>query len=464
MKIQFIGAARTVTGSQHLLTIHDKKILLECGLFQGRRKDTYEKNKSFMFEPSEIDALILSHAHIDHSGNIPHLVKDGFRGPIYSTSATKDLCEIMLKDSAYLQQRDIEWLNKKNKKHIPDESLYSIEDVDAAIQYFVPVNYNTATEIFPGVTAYFQDAGHILGSAGIFLEIEEENGKKINFGFSGDIGRYDTPIIKDPDYFRDLDLLIMESTYGNRLHTKKDEVEEEVAKVVRQVFDRKGKIIIPAFAVGRTQLLVYVFHKLFDQKRIPEIPIYVDSPLAVNATKVFKDHPECFDRETSRIFLESGNDPFGFGRLKYISTVDQSKELNDINDPIIIISASGMAEGGRILHHLANNIGNPKNLVLFVGYAAEQTLARKIMDGIKQVNILGEEYSVNCQIKIMDYFSGHADQNELLDYLSLNPQKRLKNIFLVHGEEDQALPLKEKILQKGYKNADYPMSGEKFVI
>lgn len=464
MKIQFIGAARTVTGSQHLLTIHDKKILLECGLFQGRRKDTYEKNKSFMFEPSEIDALILSHAHIDHSGNIPHLVKDGFRGPIYSTSATKDLCDIMLKDSAYLQRRDIEWLNKKNKKHLPDETLYSIEDVDAAIQYFVPVNYNTATEIFPGVTAYFQDAGHILGSAGIFLEIEEENGKKINFGFSGDIGRYDTPIIKDPDYFRDLDLLIMESTYGNRLHTKKDEVEEEVAKVVRQVFDRKGKIIIPAFAVGRTQLLVYVFHKLFDQKRIPEIPIYVDSPLAVNATKVFKDHPECFDRETSRIFLESGNDPFGFGRLKYISTVDQSKELNDINDPIIIISASGMAEGGRILHHLANNIGNPKNLVLFVGYAAEQTLARKIMDGIKQVNILGEEYSVNCQIKIMDYFSGHADQNELLDYLSLNPQKRLKNIFLVHGEEDQALPLKEKILQKGYKNADYPMSGEKFVI
>lgn len=464
MKIQFIGAARTVTGSQHLLTIHDKKILLECGLFQGRRKDTYEKNKNFSFDPKEIDALILSHAHIDHSGNIPHLVKDGFRGPIYSTSATKDLCDIMLKDSAYLQRRDIEWLNKKNKKHIPDESLYSIEDVDAAIQYFVPVNYNTATEIFPGVTAYFQDAGHILGSAGIFLEIEEENGKKISFGFSGDIGRYDTPIIKDPDYFRDLDLLIMESTYGNRLHTKKDEVEEEVAKVVRQVFDRKGKIIIPAFAVGRTQLLVYVFHKLFDQKRIPEIPIYVDSPLAVNATKVFKDHPECFDRETSRIFLESGNDPFGFGRLKYISTVDQSKELNDINDPIIIISASGMAEGGRILHHLANNIGNPKNLVLFVGYAAEQTLARKIMDGIKQVNILGEEYSVNCQIKIMDYFSGHADQNELLDYLSLNPQKRLKNIFLVHGEEDQALPLKEKILQKGYKNADYPMSGEKFVI
>lgn len=464
MKIQFIGAARTVTGSQHLLTINEKKILLECGLFQGRRSDTHELNKNFKFDPAEIDAMILSHAHIDHSGNIPNLVKNGFDGPIYATSATVDLCEIMLKDSAHLQQRDIEWLNKKKKKHIPEEPLYSVEDVDEAIKKFVRVDYNSPTEIFPGIVAYFQDAGHILGSSSILLEVEEERGKKIRFGFSGDIGRHETPIIRDPDYLRDLDVLIMESTYGNRLHTHSDEVEEEVAKVVREVFDRKGKIIIPAFAVGRTQLLVYVLHKLFDQNRIPEIPIYVDSPLAVNATKVFKDHPECFDRETNRIFLESGADPFGFGRLKYISTVEQSKELNDIKDPIIIISASGMAEGGRILHHLANNIGNPKNMVLFVGYAAEHTLARKIMDGMEKVNILGEEHSVRCQIKTMDYFSGHADQNELIDYLRLNPTKKLKNIFLVHGEEEQALPLKEKILQKGYKNVDFPLSEEKFVI
>jgi len=463
LKIQFIGGARTVTGSQHLLTINGKKILLECGLFQGRRNETYELNKKFKFDPKEIDALILSHAHIDHSGNIPHLVKDGFNGPIYATSATVDLCKIMLEDSAYLQQRDIEWLNKKKKKRIPEEPLYSIEDVEDAIQKFVAVEYNTGTEIFPGIVAYFQDAGHILGSAGILLEIEEE-GKKLRFGFSGDIGRHETPIIRDPDYLRDLDVLIMESTYGNRLHTHSDEVEEEVAKVVREMFDRKGKIIIPAFAVGRTQLLVYVLHKLFDQNRIPEIPIYVDSPLAVNATKVFKDHPECFDRETNRIFLESGDDPFGFGRLKYITTVDQSKELNDMKEPMIIISASGMAEGGRILHHLANNIGNPKNLILFVGYAAEHTLARKIMDGMDKVNILGEEHSVKCKIKTMDYFSGHADQKELIEYLSLNPQKRLKNIFLVHGEEEQALPLKEKILQKGYKNANFPFSEEKFVI
>jgi metallo-beta-lactamase family protein len=464
LKIQFIGGARTVTGSQHLLTINGKKILLECGLFQGRRNETYEKNKDFKFDPKEIDALILSHAHIDHSGNIPNLVKNGFDGPIYATPATVDLCEIMLRDSAYLQQRDVEWLNKKKKNQRSVEALYSVEDVERALNNFAVVDYNTVTEIFPGTNATFQDAGHILGSAGILLEVEEERRKKIRFGFSGDIGRHETPIIRDPDYLRDLDVLIMESTYGNRLHTHSDEVEEEVARVVREVFDRKGKIIIPAFAVGRTQLLVYVLHKLFDQNRIPEIPIYVDSPLAVNATKVFKDHPECFDRETNRIFLESGDDPFGFGRLKYISTVDQSKELNDIHDPMIIISASGMAEGGRILHHLANNIGNPKNLVLFVGYAAEHTLARKIMDGMEKVNILGEEYSVRCQIKTMDYFSGHADQNELIDYLQLNPVKKLKNIFLVHGEEDQALPLKEKILQKGFKNADFPISEEKFII
>lgn len=463
MKIQFFGAAQTVTGSQHLLTINDKKILLDCGLFQGRRKDTYEKNKNFKFDPKEIDALILSHAHIDHCGNIPHLVKDGFNGPIYTTSATKDLCKIMLEDSAHLQQRDIEWLNKRKKKRIPEEPLYSIEDVDDAINNFIPVDYNTATEIFPGVVAYFQDAGHILGSAGILLEIEEE-GKKLRFGFSGDIGRPEMPIIRNPDIFRDLDILIMESTYGNRLHTQTDEVEEEVAKVVREVFERRGKIIIPSFAVGRTQLLVYVLHKLFDQNRIPEIPIYVDSPLALKATEVFKEHPECFDRETNRIFLESGDDPFGFKRLKYITTVDESKELNETKEAMIIISASGMAEGGRILHHLANNISNSNNLILFVGYAAQHTLARKIMDGMEKVNILGEEYSVKCKIKTMDYFSGHADQKELLEYLRLNPSNRLKNIFLVHGEEEQALPFREKILQKGYKNADYPISGEKFVL
>jgi len=466
LKIQFIGAARTVTGSQHLLFINGKKILLECGLFQGRRKDTYERNKNFQYNPAEIDLMILSHAHIDHSGNIPNLVKNGYDGPIYTTSATVDLCQIMLRDSAHLQERDIEWVNKKRKKknQEPMEPLYSLEDVEKAMELFIGVQYNMRINLFPGVTLTFQDAGHILGSASILLEIEESDGRKIRLGFTGDIGRPVMPVIRTPDQLRDLDTIIMESTYGNRLHTPSEEVEEELATVVRDVFEKKGKIIIPSFAVGRTQLLVYMLHKLFDQNRIPEIPIYVDSPLAVNATNVFREHPECFDRETYRVFIKNGEDPFGFKRLTYTHSVDESKALNKQNEPMIIISASGMAEGGRILHHLANNVGNLNNLVLFVGYSAENTLARKIMDGEKEVNIFGEKHVISCKIKIMDYFSGHADQKELIDYLRLNPKNKLKNIFLVHGEESEAIPLKEKLLQIGFSAVHFPVSGEKFEI
>ncbi|NNJ52937.1 MAG: MBL fold metallo-hydrolase [Ignavibacteriaceae bacterium] len=466
MQIQFIGGARTVTGSQHLLSINGKKILLECGLFQGRRKETYEKNKNFIFNPAEIDTLILSHAHIDHSGNIPNLVKNGFRGPIFATAATVDLCQIMLRDSAHLQERDIEWVNKKRKKKKldPIEALYSFEDVETAMQQFIGVQYNYPIEIYPGVTATFQDAGHILGSASILLEVEESGSKKIRFGFTGDIGRPEMPVVRTPDLLRNLDVLIMESTYGNRLHSQVEEVEEELASVVNKCCDEGGKIIIPAFAVGRTQLLVYMLHKLFDQNRIPQVPIYVDSPLAVNATNIFRAHPECFDRETYRIFVQNGDDPFGFERLTYVSTVDQSKDLNEKPGPMIIISASGMAEGGRILHHLANNIGNSKNLVLFVGYAAQHTLARRLMEGQERVKIFGEEFKVKCKVKVMDYFSAHADQGELLDYLRLNNTDRLKNLFLVHGEEEQALPLREKLVQKGFQNVSFPLSGEKFDI
>lgn len=462
MKIQFIGAARTVTGSQHLLHINGKKILLECGLFQGRRSETYDKNKNFNFDPAEIDALILSHAHIDHSGNIPNLVSKGFRGLIYATSATVDLCQIMLRDSAHLQERDIEWVNKKRKKKGESEiaPLYSFEDVERAMEHFVGVQYNRTIELPFGVTFTFRDAGHILGSAGINLEIEESAGKKIRFGFTGDIGRPEAPVIRTPDVLRDLDAIIMESTYGNRLHSPAEEVEEEFASTIREVADRGGKIIIPAFAVGRTQTIVYMLHKLFDQNRIPEIPVYVDSPLARDATNIFRSHPECLDRETYRIFLQNGDDPFGFSRLKYTKKVEESKALNETAGPMIIISASGMAEGGRILHHLVHNIGTSKNLILFVGFAAEHTLARRIMDGYEKVRIFGEEYTVKAKVKKMDYFSGHADQRELLDYLRLNPTEKLKNIFLVHGEKEQALPFREKLLQKGYKNVLFPSSGE----
>ncbi|HMN18560.1 MAG: MBL fold metallo-hydrolase [Ignavibacteriota bacterium] len=463
MQIEFIGGARTVTGSQHLLHINGKKILLECGLFQGRRDDTYEKNKNFRYNPAEIDALILSHAHIDHSGNIPNLVSKGFKGLIYATSATVDLCQIMLRDSAQLQEKDIEFVNKKRqKKNEPSlDPLYTLEDVENAMQQFVGVQYNQAIDLFPGVRFTFRDAGHILGSAGVQLEVEESGNKKINLGFSGDIGRPDSPVIKSPDILRDLDILIMESTYGNRLHSPVEEAEEYLASIIRETVDKGGKVIIPAFAVGRTQTIVYMLHKLSDQNRIPEIPIYVDSPLAVDATEVFRSHPECMDRETYRIFLQNHDDPFGFNKLRYVKKTEESKELNEKTGSMIIISASGMAEGGRILHHLRHNISDTKNLILFVGYAAKHTLARKIMDGNQFVNIFGEEYEVKARFKKMDFFSGHADQQELLDYLRLNSTNTLENIFLVHGEEDMALPFREKLLQKGYKNVYFPASGEK---
>ncbi|HZW38047.1 MAG TPA: MBL fold metallo-hydrolase [Ignavibacteriaceae bacterium] len=465
MEIQFYGAAQNVTGSQHLLRVNGKRILLDCGMFQGKRKESYEKNRKFLYDPASIDVMLLSHAHIDHSGNIPNLVKHGFKGHIYATSATVDLCQIMLRDSAFLQEKDVKFVNKKRAKQGKAlfEPLYDIDDVELAAKSFVGVQYDKQIEVFPGIKAIFRDAGHILGSSGIQLDINE-NGRKISLGFTGDIGRNDMPILRNPDVLRDVNVMIMESTYGNRLHDISGAVEDEFALTLNEVIKRRGKIIVPAFAVGRTQLLVYVLHKLWEQNRIPEFPIFVDSPLAVRTTDVFRNHPECFDRETYSLFLKDKEDPFGFGKLKYINDVEESKKLNDMPGPYMVISASGMAEAGRILHHLKNNIEDSNNLILFVGYAAQETLARKIMDGNPQVNIFGEPYNVKAQIKKMDYFSAHADQKELLDYLSYSSKDVLKKIFLVHGEEDQALPLKEAILKKGFNEVYYPAENEKYTI
>jgi len=463
MKIRFCGGAQTVTGSQHLLMINGKRILLECGLFQGRRKDTYAKNHHFSYNPADVDVMLVSHAHIDHSGNIPNLVKKGFSGPVYATAATVDLCQFMLRDSAHLQEKDVEWVNRhrKHKNQKPVEPLYTMEDAEKALKHMVGVQYDRSVEIIPGVRATFRDAGHILGSASILLEIEN-GGKTIRFGFTGDLGRNDMPILRNPNRLRDLDFLMMESTYGNRLHQLSGDVEERLADLVRSVAHRGGKIIIPAFAVGRTQLIVYMLHKLFDQDRIPIMPIYVDSPLACNATDVFRMHPECFDRETHRIFLKDNEDPFGFRRLTYIRDVEKSKELNSLKFPHIIISASGMAEGGRILHHLRNNIGNSKNLVLFVGYAAQHTLARRLMDGEPVVKIFGEPHKVRCQIEKIDDFSAHADRGELLAYVEKFDRRRLKKFFLVHGEEDQALPFRDALLRLGFPSVEYPGPGQAF--
>jgi metallo-beta-lactamase family protein len=457
MDIRFCGGAQTVTGSQHLISVNGKTILLECGLFQGRRHETYERNLNFPFEPSKVDVMILSHAHNDHAGNIPNLVKKGFAGSIYATPATVDLCKIMLKDSAYLHEKDVEWVNKiraKNKLP-PIEPLYTIADAEAAMDFFAPVEYEQSFTAAPGVTVTFKEAGHILGSAVVLLEIEEK-GKRTELGFTGDIGRPNMPVVRDPIILRELDALIIETTYGNRMHGSSDEVNEELAQTVRDVAASGGKIIIPSFAVGRTQQVVYILHKLFDQNRIPEIPIFVDSPMAVKATEVTRKYPQYLDREAHRLFLNDDEDPFGFRRLKYVTDVKDSKDLNGLSFPHIIISASGMAEGGRVLHHLKNGVGNPKNMVLFVGYAAKETLARKLMDGQKVVKIFDEEHTVRCKIKVMDAFSAHGDRRDLLNYVKMSSPQKLRNIFLVHGEPEQAIPFRDALQSMGYRGVHYP--------
>jgi metallo-beta-lactamase family protein len=462
VRIQFCGGAGTVTGSQHLVTVGDHRILLDCGLYQGRRAEAAEINRQFLFAPADLTAVILSHAHIDHSGNIPTLVRSGFGGPIHTTPATEGLCQVMLRDSAFLQEKDAEFANKIHRKKGEPETvkpLYTMEDAEAAMHRFRGVHYDQTFDVAPGIRATLRDAGHILGSAGVLLEIDE-GGRTRRLGFSGDVGRTEVPILRDPNALRDLDALILESTYGGRRHGPREDVDEELVEIITAVARRGGKVIIPAFAVGRTQVLVYHLHKLFDQGRIPDIPIFVDSPLARSATEVFRVHPECFDRETWSDFLTDGQDPFGFARLAYTHTVEDSKALNRISYPHIIISASGMAEGGRILHHLRNNIHDHRNLVLLVGHAAQHTLARRLMDGDKEVRIFGESHRVKCQVRCMDAFSGHADRQELLDYVALNPPERLERIFLVHGEADAAASLKEGLLEAGVARVDIPERGE----
>jgi metallo-beta-lactamase family protein len=461
MHIKFCGAARTVTGSQHLVTVNGKRILLDCGLFQGRREESRQKNRSFHYNPTGVEALVLSHAHIDHCGNIPNLVKQGFNRNVYATRATVDLCNVMLRDSAYLQERDAEWLRKKKREDI--EPLYTVEDAETALQQFVGMTYDRPFAVTQDVQVTFRDAGHILGSASVTLDINDK-GRTLRCGFSGDWGRAHAPILRDPNFIEDLDVLIMESTYGDKLHDDFDNLAEALAQIVNDVYRRGGKIIIPAFSVGRTQALVYYLHKLWQENRIPEIPIYVDSPLSVNATEVFRLHPECFDRETYRTFLKDGLDPFGFKRLTYVRDVESSKKLNDLKTPAIIISASGMAEAGRILHHLAHNIGGAENCVLIVGFMAEHTLGRRLADGVTPVRILGDFYERRCEVKKLDGLSAHADRDELLQLVQhQNPQK-LKHIFLVHGEPEQSEPLAERIRARGFQNVHVPHEGEEFEI
>ncbi|MCK5460605.1 MBL fold metallo-hydrolase [Candidatus Gracilibacteria bacterium] len=443
MKIEFAGATKEVTGSKHLLHINGKKILLDCGLFQGRRKESINKNIHFPFDASSIDTLVLSHAHIDHSGSIPLLVKNGFTGPIYCTHATRDLCSIMLRDSAYIQEREAKWLQKKNKNEII-EPLYTIKDAEKAISLFRSVSYHQKIRITQDINVTFHDAGHILGSSIEEWEIFDHDTKqKIRLGFTGDLGRKTLPILKDREQLENLDVLLSESTYGDRLHDEILKVEDKLAKEINETYERGGKILIPAFAVERTQEILFVLRYLRHKNKIPVFPIFIDSPLAVNATEIFQLHPECFDEEMNKL-LEEGKDPFADNNgVQFIQSVEESKALNKFPGSAIIISASGMCEFGRIRHHLANNISDEKNLLLIVGWMAQNTLGRKLLEGENPINLFGKSHNVKIETQIYNAFSGHADQKGLLDFAQNTGTP--KNVFLVHGEISQQNVLKQKM-------------------
>ena len=456
MKIRFHGAAQTVTGSQHLIEVNGSRILLDCGLFQGRRSETYERNQNFPFDPAKIDAVILSHAHIDHSGNLPHLVKRNFGGPIYATKATADLADIMLRDSGHIQESDAMYVNKKRAKRgePPIEPLYTIADAEQVASHFRPMEYDQTFEAAPGVTVRFVDAGHILGSAAVVLDIEE-NGRKIRLWFSGDIGRRKLPLLRDPVLPDAADYMIMESTYGDKSHRDPDAAYQEFREVVTRTVKRDGKIIIPCFAVGRTQELVYYLNQMVNDGTIRHIPVFVDSPLAVNATEVFEKHPECLDKETHDFVRAHRHPALEFKGLTYTHSVEESKALNERKDPMVIISASGMAEAGRILHHLRNNIENPRNTVLIVGWQAPYTLGRRLAEREKHIKIFGEAFTRRAEVETIGGLSAHAGQDLLVEY-ALAVKDQIKKVFLVHGEKKSAMALRDKLAEHDLSQVYYP--------
>ncbi len=469
MNITFHGAAKTVTGSQHLIEVNGYRIMLDCGLFQGKRKEAFELNRQGPCDGSSIDVLVLSHAHIDHSGNIPCLVRNGFAGDIFTTAATRDLCSIMLLDSAYIQEKDVFYVNKRRKrqgKHL-FEPLYTKQDAVNAMQNFIGISYNRRHEIVPGVELTLVDAGHMLGSANIILDINDrEAGRQRRLVFSGDIGRKGIPIIRNPTHLTEgADILIMESTYGNRLHPPYPESENELERIINATYKRNGVLLIPAFAVGRTQQIVYALHRLHDEKKIPHLPIYVDSPLATNTTEIFRMHPECFDAEMGSFLLDDHhNDPFGFDTLSFTQNVEESKKLNSLNRPAVIISASGMMEGGRILHHLRNRIGDPRNTILVTGWQAPNTLGRRIVNRERDVRIFGEEFTVKAEVEVITGFSGHADRDELLAWTGAM-EKKPEHTFIVHGEEESSKALADALeTTPGFSNLYIPEPHESFTV
>ena len=466
MKIKFIGAAREVTGSKHLITTDSgKRLLLDCGMFQGKGLETDSLNRELMFDPSLIDHIILTHAHIDHAGLIPYMYKLGFRGSVVCSNATRDLCAIMLADSAFIQEHDTITFNKRRaKKGLPLVTpIYTQAEATACMSLFIGVPNNMKFRIDDNIKVKFTNTGHMLGSGVANIQIIE-NGQIKRIAYTGDIGRPADPILASPNPFPQADILITESTYGDRLHNDAMAAEEELLKIVVETCVNKGgKLIIPAFSVGRTQEIVYALNNFFNQGRLPKIDVFVDSPLAVNATTVFRMHPECFNKDFAHV-LETDPDPFGFDNLFYITRVEDSKRLNDHKKPCVIISASGMMEAGRVKHHLANNISNPKNTVLVVGYCAPTTLGARIVRGDKEVSIHGTLYEVKAEVKKIESFSGHGDYREMIGFLGCQDKNALEKTFIVHGEHETQKKYAATLLTEGYKNIEIPARGQEYEI
>ncbi len=464
MKIEFFGAAQYVTGSKHLLTTNSgTKILLDCGLIQGRNPNKEDRNRHFGFAPYDIDYVVLSHAHIDHSGLLPRLVRDGFKGIIFAHPATISLCEIMLMDSAHIQMEDLKRTNRRRQKREeqPLELLYDIEDAQRAIDLMQPVGYDEIVKVDKDWSFHFTDAGHLLGSCAVHIDFHEKDNKH-KLSFTGDIGKYGDPILRDPQPFRQCDILISESTYGDRLHPKIADSEAELLEIVTDTcVNKRGKLIIPAFSVDRTQELIYSLDKLANEGKLPNIKVFVDSPLSVKATQVIRKHEECYNEEFVN-YIHADPDPFGFKNLTYITEVEQSKALNSIKEPCIIISASGMAEAGRVKHHIFNNLENPNNTILMVGYCTPESLGGRLKSGEQMVYIFGEQKQVKARVCSLDYYSSHADYEEIFTFFKCQNKQKIKQLFLVHGEKEVQDVFKTKLVTKGYHHIQIPAFGQKF--
>lgn len=462
-----LGAAEEVTGSKHVLEVDGRAILIDCGAFQGRRAEADQKNRAFTVPADKLEAVVLTHAHFDHSGLLPLLGINGYTGNIYATPATRDLANLIMMDSARIQARDAEYLRKQAARRgttFDWKPLYSEKHAVATANQFVTISYNRPILITEGVTLEFFDAGHILGSAIAFFTVTDEENRTVRIAYTGDLGRKGKAIIRDPALLPKVDYIILESTYGDRLHESTDDAMEKLAEVALKAVQTNGKIIIPAFAVERTQELIYYFHQLVDKKIIPEIPIFVDSPMAVNATGIFQVHPECYDEATHEAFLNHHKNPFGFNELRLVTSVEESKSLNEMDGPMIIISADGMCEAGRILHHLSNNVEDPRNQLLLVGFMAEHTLGRRLQERELEVKIMGDWHTVRAETTQINAFSAHADYKEMTQWLDEIDTSILKKIYLVHGEPDVQIVFKDHLENSGYPNVHIVKYGETYEI